>query len=555
MAHSDKTNAQLLFSALRKAGIRDVIISPGSRNAPLIIEAQATGFSPEIIVDERTAGFTALGMAQQTRKPAVLICTSGTAVLNYHPAVAEAFYARIPLIVVSADRPPYRIDKGEGQTIRQDGVLDKHTLYSVTLPLNGSIEESSKNIKQAVETACQHQGPVHINIPFEEPLYGTTAQPAGFPYGIKIESPETPVADKDLDQLETTWKSAGRKLFIVAQLYPTPILKKQLERLSRFDDVVILTENISNIKSGKFFEHIDRLIFPLDPETWEHYAPDLVVTLGNNIISKKIKFLLREQKRPLTHWHIGNYPFPPDTFDALKAFVRTTPEMFLSQLLFRIYDFSAGSDYAGRWNELRTLRQAKHTGFVNRLPFGDMAVYHALSKLLPEPYHVQWGNSTVVRYAQLFDFPEGIKHFSNRGTSGIDGSVSTAVGAAKKSRMPVLAVVGDLSFRYDINALWQSIPGNLKIIVVNNGGGDIFNFIPGPSGIHNYERYFVYKYSGTLKKRAESFGLEYEYFSGNEGELAQILQNFLSATTRILEIHTASVPNAEILKDYFAFLK
>ena len=466
MRHSDKISAQLLFSAFQKAGIEDIIISPGSRNAPLVIESLARGFSPRVIVDERVAGFTALGIAQQTRKPAVLICTSGTAVLNYHPAVAEAFYARIPLIVVSADRPPYRIDKGEGQTIRQDGVLKNHTHLSVTLPFDGETDTISKHILEAIHTAFIKKGPVHINIPFEEPLYEYRDEVSEIQQSIQTETPVIPVSADMLDMAEKIWKTAKRKLIIVSQLYPGEMLEKQLERLAAFDDTVILTENISNVKSEKFLEHIDRLVFPFDDKTFKPFAPDLVITVGNNIISKKIKFLIRANKPQYGHWHIGQAAVTPDTFDVLSMHFDTDPQMFLSQLLFRIYDFDPHSTYKPDWKALADERKEKHSNFLSNIPFGDFKFYDLLSKTLLPPYQLQWGNSTVVRYAQLVPFERGIRHFSNRGTSGIDGSLSTAIGAALRSDEPVLAVTGDLAFHYDGNAFWQNFPDNLKIIVI-----------------------------------------------------------------------------------------
>jgi len=554
--HSSKTSAQLLFAAFKKADIRDIIVSPGSRNAPLIIESLAAGYRPEVIVDERSAGFTGLGMAQQTHRPAVLICTSGTAVLNYYPAVAEAFYARIPLIVVSADRPPYRIDKGEGQTIRQDGVLEKHTHYSVTLHLEEAVSENSKLIKEAIEMAFLKQGPVHINIPFEEPLYRQVAEPVKFEPAIRTVEEDRPVSEQTLDEVEKIWKKAGRKLIIVSQLPPGEMLNEQLRRLALFDDVVILTENIGNVKDPLFLEHIDRLIFPFNEHTWQEYAPDLVITIGNNIISKKIKYLLRQQKPAYGHWHIGKTPIQPDTFDVLRYKFDTSPEMFLSQLLFRIYDWQPASEYKVLWHNLAEKRRKAHRKYMKELSFGDMKLFDILADTIHSPYQIQWGNSTVVRYAQLFDFAKGITHYSNRGTSGIDGTVSTAVGAAKRTTDKVLLVTGDLAFRYDSNALWQNFPENLKIIVIYNGGGDIFNFIPGPSTVDRYKEYFVAASLADPDVLKVISGFQPEILRTESVEEARAqIEDFLSNPhSRLLLVNSAAVNNAEILKNYFDFL-
>jgi 2-succinyl-5-enolpyruvyl-6-hydroxy-3-cyclohexene-1-carboxylate synthase len=548
------------MAAARQAGIVDVVISPGSRNAPLIIEAEAyPGLQKHIIVDERTAAFTALGMSQASNKPVMLICTSGTAVLNYHPAVAEAFYSRIPLIVVSADRPPYRIDKGEGQTIRQKDVLKNHTLVSVNLPLENEEKKTKTLIAYAFEKAIRHKGPVHINVPFEEPLYEFSKNQEPLPF-IRIgnEFSPTPVADEILNHAEKIWKKSKKKLIIVSQIQASPVLTKQLERLAKFPDTVVLTENLSNVQGNKILAHIDRLVFPLTAEEWQSYAPDLVVTIGNNIISKKIKYLLRETKIPNGHWHIGNAPVIPDTFDILTEHFQTDPEIFLSQLLFRIYDTEPVSDFSAIWWKLAADRKMKHGKYLKNIPAGDFCFYELLSKKIRPPYYIQWGNSTVIRYAQLVEFAHGIKHFSNRGTSGIDGSLSTAVGFARKTSGPVLAVLGDLSFRYDANALWQELPPNLKIIVIRNNGGDIFRFIPGPSLVQNFEKYFVA--SGVpmpdIRLTAESYGIDYMYTRpDHKKELQAAIDEFLNYDKNLIwELDTARYNNAKILKEYFRFL-
>jgi len=558
--HSDKPAARLLISALKKAGIEDIVLSPGSRNAPLIIETLAHEYEPLVIPDERAAAFTALGMAQQSGKPAVVISTSGSAVLNYYPAVAEAFYARIPLIVVSADRPPYRVDKGEGQTIRQDGVLSRHTLYSVTLPLDGDSPETVFAIRRAVETAFIKKGPVHINVPFEEPLYGQTGASTDFPVAPVTEFMPEPVSESLLNEAERIWKKAGRKMIIVSQFYRPDTIRPALEKLAGFPDTVVLTENLSNLEGPPFFGHIDRLIFPFDTEEWQRYAPDLVITIGNNIISKKIKYLLRARKPRFGHWHAGDDMWAPDTFDALTFHFQTDPSVFLAQLLFRIYDYVPSSDFAELWKHLAEYREKKHEIFTGNLPAGDMMLYKVLSETLREPYIMQWGNSTVVRYAQLFSFSERLRHFANRGTSGIDGTVSTAAGAARKSDKPVLLVTGDLAFQYDHNGLWAQMPDNLKIIVVHNGGGDIFRFIPGPSSVRDYEKYFVYAHRKHYEYLARHAGVPYRRTkTGPEyspGEFKEQIEEFLKAPGPLIwEINTSAVANAEILKRYFESLR
>ena len=554
--HSAKESSRLLFALARQAGVRDVIVSPGSRNAPLIIEAAAwDDMRKHVITDERSAAFMALGLAEATGRPVMTVCTSGTAVLNQHPAVAEAFYRRIPLIVVSADRPEYRIDKGEGQSIRQRNALKNHSLASVHVPEDAPYEHQRKRLREAFRIAMEQSGPIHINLPFEEPLY-EQMEVSGeeTEENWMLPSPEA-LADDVLDRLEKKWRRAGPKLIIAAQGRFDSILSRQLQRLSQMPDTVVLTENTSNLKGENFLEHIDRLIFPMDAGEWETFAPGLVLTLGNNIISKKIKYLLRAQDRPFEHWHVGPHYLSPDTFDRLTEHIRTSPEMFFSQLLFRLYDKEVHSDYAPRWQSLAAYRAQAHNRFLERTPPSDLIFFQILSRHLKGAWHVHWANSTVVRYAQLFSFDNDIKHYANRGTSGIDGSLSTAVGFALGTDGRVLHVTGDLSFVYDSNGLWNRQPENLKIIVIQNGGGDIFRFIPGPSSVRDYENYFVAPHRADLEQLAKAYGWKAQAVAIDKPDFSASLADFLKDKhSRILIVDTSGANNAEILKNYFSSL-
>ena len=555
--HSAKPQVRILFDHLEAAGVRDLVISPGSRNAPLIIEAQARShFEKTVIPDERSAGFVALGMAEASGQPVAVISTSGTAMLNYHPAVAEAFYRQLPLIVISADRPEYRIDKGEGQSIRQRGALHNHVITETHLSENESSGAWNQKLTDVFNRLLQQNGPVHINMPFEEPLYETVENNVKQSVPGYAKSDSLPLPDTDLERLERSWTKAGRKMIIAAQGRFDPIVNLQLERLAARPDTVVLTETTANFDAKGLLAHIDRLIFPLTDEQWEQLAPDLVITLGNNIISKKIKFLLRSRPPVQGHWHIGPHYITPDTFDRLTEHVRTSPALFFSQWLFRTAYEKPVGDYARRWAHLTERRAAKHREFARKVPWSDWMFYDLLSHNLPAGYHVHWANSTVVRYAQLFDFDGRIRHSANRGTSGIDGSHSTALGYARRTQAPVLHLTGDLSFLYDSNALWAPWPANLKTIVLQNGGGDIFRFIPGPSSVENYERYFVAPPVADLKKLADAFGLNtLTIRTKSRSRATGQLQHFLADTaSQILIVDTSDAPNAQILRDYFKAL-
>ena len=548
--HSDKPTVQLLSAALLKAGVNDIIISPGSRNAPLIVEfTNQPTFNNLSIVDERVAGFFALGIAQQTGRPAILVCTSGSALLNYYPAIAEAFYSHIPLVVVSADRPQKWIDQGEGQTIRQHGVFKNHSWYNTTLSETGT-EQDLSEIKTAIETAFERRGPVHINLPFDEPLYKTVEIDLPKIGNIQTEFPDNVYEVPFLEQFGQKWQAAKQKMILVGQHKPSKFLQLQLNKLAEDPSVIILTENIANVTNEKFINNIDQAIFSLNDDKLKNLKPDILMTIGRNIVSKKIKQFLRKH-RPQEHWHIEKTALPPDTFEVLNQHFDTTPEMFLSQFLFLVKPVTSG--YQQKWLDIKQKHKLLHQKFLQRTNFSDLKSFELISQNIPDGYMVQWGNSSTIRYSQLFDYQPNLTHFSNRGTSGIDGSTSTAVGAAYASSKPTLLVTGDISFLYDSNGLWHKyLPNNFKIILINNGGGEIFNFIPGPSQTDALNDFFVTKHQYEASKLAEMYHFGYQKAS-NLYELKSGIEQFFASNNQpqLLEIDTKEVNNAGILKDYF----
>ena len=558
MKHSSKKSAQLLAAHLQQANISNIVISPGSRNAPLIIEfTNQKFFKNHSVVDERSAGFFALGMAQQLKQAVVLVCSSGSALLNYYPAVAEAFYSKIPLIIVSADRPQKWVDQGEGQTIRQHKVLSKHTHFDTSLNINElpkDLEFNDSQIGLAIKTALEKQGPVHINIPFDEPLYEVVENNTLTISKNHINLSDPIVNDNIVSKLAQKWLESSKKMILVGQYPISGSLQQQLDKLSQDPSVIVLNENISNVQSEKFINNIDQAIFALSDEQLDVLKPDILITIGRNLISKKIKQFLRKHK-PIQHWHIEKTDVAPNTFEALTIHINTSAEMFLSQFLFLIYDKldKNNSDYQSKWLKIKHRNKLLHQKFLSKTHFSDLKVFELISQNIPNNYMIQWGNSSTIRYAQLFDFEQDIVHFSNRGTSGIDGCTSTAVGAAFVADRPTLLVTGDISFLYDSNGLWNKyIPDNFKIIIINNGGGDIFNFIPGPSKTEALDDFFVTKHKYKAGDLAKMFHLDY-ILVNNLTDLKTKMLDFFKQNKKaqILEIDTSKIENHKVLKAYF----
>lgn len=558
--HPKKELAQLVIASCIINEIEHIVISPGSRNAPLIIGFNASGkIKIESVVDERSAAFFALGIAQQTRKPVALVCTSGSALLNYYPAVAEAFYSNIPLVVISADRPAHLIDVGDGQTIRQENVFENHILFSANL----GGENDRELIENALQTAINKKGPVHINVPFEDPLYEKITAEAIEDaieklksQSVKIEEKsllkEIPLDIESLQKFADLWNVSAKKMVLVGEHFPDELLQIQLEHLAKDPSVLVLIENTANVSHPKFINSIDKLIFPFVEDELEEFKPDILLTLGGMIVSKKIKEQLRNYK-PKHHWHADALR-AYDTFHCLEHHFKVSPQLFFSQFFFLTK--SKESNYQHFWLHKKEFRLQKHQEYMETCPFSDLKVFNIIMAAIPDRTQLQLGNSSVIRYAQLFDSNKTWRIFCNRGTSGIDGCTSTAIGAAYAVKENTLFISGDISFVYDSNALWNNyIPNNFRIIVINNGGGGIFRFIPGPKESDALD-YFETPHQLTAVHLCKMYHFDYSA-ANDEAELKKRLASFYEAASqpKVLEIFTPRLENDHILKAYFNNLK
>ena len=550
---SSKRSIQILTHLLKEYGISDVVISPGSRNAPLAIHFSETDeLNCYSIVDERSAAFVGLGMAKSSKKPVAITCTSGSAAANYYPAITEAFYQNIPLLVLTADRPTDFVDLFDGQTIRQNEIYQQHSYGDFQLLEDGEANADDENfaiIKKAIELCYEKQGPVHVNIPLKEPLYNLVSELPNFP---PVEKTIQKKEEEFLPNFAADWNLSKRIMILVGTRDYSEELEMLLSQLVKNHSVVVLKEANSNLRHDKFFGHIDRYIFNFNESDYQTYAPDLLITIGQNVVSKKIKQFLRAAK-PKNHWHIDEF-WHPDTFYSLTEKIKNKPEKFFSKLLNFIS--LEPSSYFNLWEVLRDKRDLKHREYCLKSTFSDFQFYDILSQKLPENINLHFSNSSPIRYAQLFDFQKN-NIYCNRGTSGIDGCTSTAMGFAMKDSKQTVLVTGELSFFYDINGLWNNyIPPYTRIIVVNNGGGDIFKIIPGPDSTNALDEFILTKHHKNAELLAKHFGFSYTKVE-EEDTLSRVLDNFFKPDTKpkILEINTMEIENSAVLKGYFEFMK
>jgi 2-succinyl-5-enolpyruvyl-6-hydroxy-3-cyclohexene-1-carboxylate synthase len=541
--------AQSIIQTCLAKGITTIIISPGSRNAPLIIGfANNPAFTCYSVADERSAAFFGLGIAQQTKQPVVLVCSSGSALLNYYPAFAEAFYSQIPLIVISADRPQSKIDIGDGQTIRQENVFANHSLFNANLKEEDSTENEGK-INEAINIAIDKKGPVHINAPFEEPLYETVSELSVAINTMASANDIQTISTGDLAEFASIWNNSTRKMVLVGVNDPNVVSDSTIEALANDNSVVVMTETTSNLHHPTFINNIDTIITPFTDEDFEDFCPDILVTFGGMIVSKRIKAFLRKYK-PKHHWHIDTLR-AYDTFGILTKHFEIDTNTFFDAFL--PLTKMVPSDYFEKAQGVKHLRKQKSDAYLDKIPFSDFKVFEIVIQSLPKNSQLQISNSSAIRYAQLIDIDPSVEVYCNRGTSGIDGSTSTAVGAAVANGKQTVFITGDISFLYDSNALWNNyIPKNFKIILINNGGGGIFRILPGHEETPVFNTYFETSHCLTAEHLAKMYGFEYSIAS-DENTLEKGLKSFYSQNEKpcLLEIFTPTLNNDAILLKYF----
>ena len=541
--------AQSIIQICLAKGITQIVISPGSRNAPLTIGFVSNPkFQCYSIADERCAGFFALGIAQQINKPVALVCTSGSALLNYYPAFAEAFYSQIPLVVISADRPMNKIDIGDGQTIRQMNVFQNHSLYNANLT-DGESEENDFRINEAINKAYAQKGPTHINAPFEEPLYQTIRSLTVDPTISAFAKVYKNISIDDIIASTNIWNSAKKKLILVGTNNPHDIDEEIIHAFSNDPSIMVMTEKSSNLHHSSFLNSIDTIITPFKEKDFKAFKPELLITFGGMIVSKRVKAFLRNYKAE-HHWHID--PLRAyNTFGYLAHHFEAHPNDFFHQIL--PFTKTVESNYSEMAQKVKLARLRKHGEYLKKIPFSDFKAFEMILPVLPQNSMLHVSNSSAIRYAQLFEIDPSIEVFCNRGTSGIDGSTSTAIGAAVGSGKPTILITGDIGFLYDSNALWNEyIPENFKIILINNGGGGIFRILPGHRENKIFNTFFETSHCLTAENLAKMYGFEY-ITASDEKTLAKgmIAVNAENAKPVILEIFTPTLENDKILNNYF----
>ncbi len=548
-------------------GVRRVVIAPGSRNAPLTLAFTAQeGMHCYPVTDERSAAFFALGMAQYSDHPVAVVCTSGTAVLNVAPAVAEAYYQHLPLIVITADRPAAWIDQADGQTIRQQNIFGNYIKASFQLPTDVegiSTWQSDRTVAQAIDLSMQFpRGPVHLNVPLDQPLYVALPDKHSNPRVIRSLATEINPDKQTSELFVDSWNKASKRMILVGIGRQNNPLSTMLESIARETETVVIAENLSNISGKNIIANPDMFFASLSEDEKMQLQPELLITIGHSIISKQLKQYLRQYK-PQEHWHLQSELPYADTYQSLDYILPVKAEKLLS-LLFDSADFAQPGlwfkddvrSYSRLCSAIHQRSSDKAEAYFNTIALSDIAVMRELLPQVPSGWVLQIANSTPIRMSQLFDTRADLVYFSNRGTSGIEGSLSTAAGSAVASAKPTLLISGDLSFLYDSNGLWNcNFPPNLKILVLNNGGANIFSMIGNNEVTAHAQEFFDASHQVDIANLTSAFGLKHLLCSKIDELQSQIVHFLQFAGPAVLEVITEKNINVSTYKELFKHIR
>ena len=562
--YSNKENINLLTSLLVAKGITDAVVCPGSRNAPIVHNLnEAEQITCHPVTDERSAGFYAVGLAQATGRPVVVCVTSGSALLNVAPAVAEAFYQHVPLIVVSADRPQQWIGQLDGQTLPQQGAFGPMVRRSVQLPEPHDEEERwlcGRLINEALHLAtCKGCAPVHINVPVTEPLFLFDEEKLPETTPFKAHTLPTTF---NVDTFKA-FAQAKRPMVVLGQLPDGAVATDTLRSLSQ--RCVVLAEPLSspsyNITHG---DEAVRVLTSADgdnvvaPDSTDCFAPDAIVYIGGTVVSKAVRRFLRQAKAPT--WVVTpNVLEVSDPLMSLTDIVECPMEETNTLLLTLVAATNLSAEheaFRSRWQRLLDRCGAHAESYEP--PFSQMATVRYFESQLEDLYedlHVHYANSSAVRLANIY---AAHRVWCNRGVNGIEGSLSTAAGFSLGTTDKVVCVIGDLSFFYDQNALWNGrLRGNLRIILLNNHEGGIFSTLPGLDGSPAVHDMVAAAHNTEARGICTQNDIGYLKATNMDEMQVGVVTLLTQQADRpmVLEVFTDAAEDAKAMREYFESLK
>lgn len=546
--YTNKENVLELVALLKAHDISHIVLCPGSRNIPIVKSIAKTDFfTCYSITDERSASFFAMGLTIKYKKPCALVVTSGSALLNTAPAISEAFYQKLPLLVISADRQQSFIDQMDGQTIHQDKIFPSITKKEVNLPEiydKDTLWLCNRLINEALlALRLDDTGPVHINVPISDPFFNEDVE--DLPKARKIEY-------KKLSDVPKIIQSHKKVMVILGQ-NQYPYTKDICDKSGIYDNVVFLSEHLSNINGIKSIDNIEILLGALDDDKKISLVPDLVITIGGHILSKKLKLFLRQNN----FTHINIMP----SFDIADVFFKLKYQVFATfdKALDCVLDCLSSKDITKSFdkNFAKNFYALSYRIKEPNLPYSQVSIIGKVMHILNDRYNLHLSNSSTVRYAQLFKKNCNIQIQGNRGVNGIEGSLSTALGASSLHDDLSFIIIGDLSFFYDLNALFHShVSKNVRIILINNEGGEIFSALPGLDLKEKSSRYILATHNFKAQGLSLDFKLKYL-----KADSLESFQDALSICTKksdkaiIVEAFTNRNQDIKLYKEYLNEIK
>lgn len=473
--YTELKSYQIIIALLKEYGIRRCVLSAGARNVPFVHSVeQDSFFECYSVVDERSAGYFALGLAQETQEPVVISCTSSTAACNYWPPVAEAFYQNVPLIVLTSDRDPSLLGQREDQMIDQVGMYDRHVRKSVNLPIVRTDDDfhlCERLVNEALlELNHREGGPVHINVPMK--WYSTSFTATELPIVKRIERIEAEGRD-------TLWKEKANKLLVSKRIliacgqisHQGAELKSALERFFEYYNSVISVEHMSNINAnGAINTFVGFEGKYISPKKFTELKPDIVISFGGNIM-QGLKHALRSSGG-FEHWLINPDGLVCDLFGSLTTVFECTAEAFFNRMN-SLVDYKARNNLE-YYNQLRSyINTIKYP----RFPWSNVYAIEQVVKRIPDNSILHLSINTAIRVTNFFALSPSVRVYANIGTYGIDGCMSSLLGQAQATKELAFLVIGDLAFFYDMNSLRiKHISNNVRILLLNNHGGEEFYY-------------------------------------------------------------------------------
>ena len=549
--YTELKSYQIIIALLKEYGINQCVLSAGARNVPFVHSVEEDPyFECYSVVDERSAGYFALGLAQQTGKPVVISCTSSTAACNYWPPVAEAFYQNVPLVVLTSDRDPALLGQREDQMIDQVGMFDRHVRKSVNLPIvkdDDDFRLCQRLVNEALLELDHHEGgPVHINVPMK--WYSTSFTVTKLPSVTRIRRIGVEDASSAWEEMSGRLQKCKRILVACGQKSaPSNELKRQLEGFFKRYSCAIAVEHMSNIGvEGSINTFVCMEGKYITPKKFDELCPELVISFGGNLM-QGLKPQLRTEKKEFEHWLVSPDGTVCDLFGHLSAIFECSPECF-----FRHMNEAAGESAEADPSYYNELKAYADSVVHPEFPWSNVYAIEKVAAGIPAGAIVHLSINTAIRAMNFFELPENTRVYANIGTYGIDGCPSSFLGQATATDGPAFLVIGDLAFFYDMNALRiRHVKNNVRILLLNNRGGEEFYY----NGMWQNEKSDLHtsaRHNTEAGGWAESCGYRY-LRADDKATFDEALPAFLGDSDRpvLFEVFTEMSTDAKAIYDFY----